>query len=187
MARPNQTRDLVIRHAKQADAKALAAMMRELHAYKGDLAVRFTLKSARQLLGVKSFITALIAELDKQPVALALLLPAFESCRAACGLYVSDFHITEHARHRGVGRAMMAACAAEAKRQGKTFLWWASKAWDVDEHHFYRTVSATEEPVMAHVLTLENFQKIAREGERHAPHIKRAKRLQIVGRNKPTK
>ncbi|MDX2145255.1 MAG: GNAT family N-acetyltransferase [Rhodospirillaceae bacterium] len=185
MARPHQRRNLIVRPAKPSDAAALVALVRELNAHQGDPTDHFTLAVARRaILRRGATVRALIAELDGDPVGFAFLLPAFESAWAAEGFYVSDFHVVELARKRGVGRALMAACAAEAKRRKKTFLWWASKAWNVDAHHFYRTLGAIEEPVMAHALTFAAFNKLAEEGRALlAPKASRVRTKRDKARN----
>jgi GNAT superfamily N-acetyltransferase len=165
MVRPHRRRHLTIRRARPSDAAALVALVRDLNAHQDDPTEHFTLATARrEILKPGSVVRALMAELDGDVVGCALLLPAFESAWGARGYYVSDFHVAEAARRRGVGRALMAACAAEAKRSKKTFLWWASKAWNVDAQHFYRTLGAVEEPIMAHALTFKTFEALAEEG-----------------------
>lgn len=168
MSRPHLTRDLIVRPAKPSDAEVLAGMVRQLNTHQSDPTGHFDAAAAsRDALGLDPAVQALIAELDKSAVGYAFLLPAYESAYAARGLYVADFFVTDHARDRGVGRALVAACAALARRQGKTFLWWASKAWNVDAQAFYRKLGAVEEPVMAHALTFAKFDALAEEGEAH--------------------
>lgn len=63
----------------------------------------------------------------------------------------------------------MAASAAEAKRRGKAYLWWAVKAWNDEARVHYKTLGAIEEPVTAHVLAFENFEDLAEQGEKILP------------------
>jgi len=167
MTRPHLTRDLIVRPAVPADAEVLADMVRQLNAHQNDPTQHFNAAAAlRDALGPDAAVSALIAELDNVAVGYAFLLPAYESAYAARGLYVADFFITDQARGRGVGRVLVSACAAFAKGQGKTFLWWASKAWNTDAQAFYRKLGAIEEPIMAHALTFAKFTALAEEGER---------------------
>jgi GNAT superfamily N-acetyltransferase len=156
---------------------ALSDLVKQFHLHQGDPTEHFTPAAVRREILARGRSTrALVAELDGAVVGFALLLPAFESPWAASGLYVGVFHVVETARKRGVGRALMAACAAEAKRQRRGFLWWVSKAWNVDAHHFYHTIGAIEEPVMAHALTYKAFEKLADEGRAHLAAHRRVRR-----------
>jgi len=185
--RLHRTRDLVIRRAGPRDAAVLARLVHQLNAHQGDPTDRFDACVARRdLLTRTAPARVLLAELDGQPAGYALLMPAYESAHAARGFYVADFFVTEAARARGVGRALMAACADEARRRGTTFLWWVSKAWNVEAQDFYRKLGAVEEPVMAHALTFERFATMADEGTRQSRSVRRAGG-QIVGRKRATK
>jgi ribosomal protein S18 acetylase RimI-like enzyme len=165
MVRPHPSRDLVIRRARPADAPAIAALARELHAHQGDPITHFTAEAiARDGFAPGSALTILVADLDGQTAAYAVLAPAYEPPWAAKGLYVADIHVTDAAQRRGVGRALMAACAATARRAGGSYLWWCSEAWNVDAQAFYRKLGASEEPVVAHALTFDRFDALADEG-----------------------
>lgn len=165
-SRPHKARHLVIRRARPSDAQMLVQLVHQLNARQGESTEHFTLKAAkRDVFGTKPQVQILIAELEREVVGYAFLSPSYESGWAARGLFVNDIHITDAAREKGVGRAIMAACAAYARRQGKTYLWWASKAWNVDEQDFYRKLGAVEEPIMAHALPFARFDKLADEGE----------------------
>ncbi|MDX2224001.1 MAG: GNAT family N-acetyltransferase [Rhodospirillaceae bacterium] len=167
MVRPHPARDLVIRRAAPADAPAIAALARELHAHQGDPTTHFTAEAiVRDGFAPDSPLTLLVAELDGQVAAYAVLAPAYETAWAAKGLYLADIHVTDAAQRRGVGRALMAACAATARRAGTSYLWWCSKAWNVDAQAFYRKLGASDEPVVAHALTFERFEALADEGAR---------------------
>lgn len=167
MVRPHPSRDLVIRRATPADAPAVAALARELHAHQGDPTTHFTADAiVRDGFAPGSVLTLLVAELDGLTSAYAVLAPAYGTAWAEKGLFLSDIHVTDAAQRRGVGRALMAACAATARQSGATYLWWCSKAWNVDAQAFYRKLGASDEPVVAHALTLQNFQALADEGAR---------------------
>jgi GNAT superfamily N-acetyltransferase len=166
--RPQISRNLVVRPAVPADSPALAVLASALHQHQGDPVGHFTPEAiTRDVFGPNAIVQALIAELDDQPVGYALLLNAYESAHAARGFYVTDFFIADEARARGVGRELMAACATFARNHGGSFLWWVSKAWNVEAQKFYRTISPIEEPIMAHALTFEKFAALAAEGEAH--------------------
>lgn len=55
----------------------------------------------------------------------------------------------------------MAAVAREAKARGKSFVWWASKPWNSEAQAFYRALGATDEPVLAHVVSDRALEALA--------------------------
>lgn len=175
--RPNKSRDLVIRPAKRRDAEAIAALARELNLHQGDPVGHFTACAVRRdFFGRGRVGVLLIAHLDGRPAGYAMLTPSYETGWAARGCYLNDIHVTEAARRRGVGRALLAAAAAHAKSQRASYMWWCSKAWNVDAQDFYRKIGAREEPVMAHALTGARFERLAAEDDADRARRKNSKR-----------
>ena len=84
---------------------------------------------------------------------------------AARGIYLCDLYVVPHARRQKVGRALIAAVARRAQARGRTFLWWASRDWNVEAQAFYKTLGVRNEPVMAHALTFATFDALAGEGD----------------------
>ncbi|MBM3512079.1 MAG: GNAT family N-acetyltransferase [Alphaproteobacteria bacterium] len=163
--RSNTRRHLVIRPAVRGDAVTIAALARELSAFQNEPTDRLTAAVVRRdFFGRSPAVRVLIAELDGQPAGYATLTPAYESSAAERGCYLGDLYVTAAARARGVGRALLAAAASSASTLGATFLWWCSKAWNVEAHAFYRKLGVKEEPVMAHALTSSRFAALAAEG-----------------------
>ena len=80
-------------------------------------------------------------------------------------MYVQDVFVAPEARQRGVGRALMAAVAADARRRGFEFMWWASRTWNTESHAFFRTLATVQEPVIAFATFGEEFTRLADEGE----------------------
>jgi GNAT superfamily N-acetyltransferase len=157
---------LVIRPATPADAAALVPLVRELNAHQQDPTEFFTLERAlADWFGPASDCIVLIADLDGAGVGYAMMVPAYESGWAQRGFYLNDLHVTESARRKGIGRALVASAAAEAKHRGRTYLWWAAKDWNEDARGFYKNLGAIEEPVTAHALVFDTFDNLAREGE----------------------
>jgi GNAT superfamily N-acetyltransferase len=71
-------------------------------------------------------------------------------------------------RRQGIGRALVAAVALRASREGRGYLWWKSRVWNEEAKQFYTALGATTEPVNAHALTFAAFDAMAKEGERLA-------------------
>lgn len=152
---------LSIRRAVPADAEALEALARGLNEHEGDPVEKFTAQAIRRdLFGAAPQAVALLAELDGAPVGFAMFHDAYYNPAAARGLYLSDLFVAAEARRRGVARALMAAVAAEAKAAGRTFVWWTRKAQNDRAGAFYRTLGAVEEPVVAHALHGEAFDRL---------------------------
>lgn len=108
---------LRVRLAERRDAEALVALVKELNAHEGDPTDRFTLEVCRHdwFGRVSSPFVVLLAELDGAAVGYAVLSPDYESGWAMPGWSINDLYVREAARRRGVGRALMAAAAAEGR------------------------------------------------------------------------
>jgi hypothetical protein len=64
-----------------------------------------------------------------------------------------------------VATPLMAAVAADARRRGLEFVWWASRTWNTESHAFFRTLATVEEPVIAFATFGDQFSKLADEGD----------------------
>jgi len=155
-----------VRPLELRDAAGLAALARALNAHQGDPIEHFTPAAIlRDGFGATPLFNGIVAELDGELIGYALLLPAYETGWAAAGLYMSDLFVAEGTRGLGIGRALVAACAAQAKREGRAYLWWATRAWNGAAQDFYRRLGAFDEPLLAHVLSPEALESLADEGE----------------------
>ena len=155
---------LRIRVATADDAAVIAALGRDLNIHQGDPVEHFTREAVlRDGFGAEPQFTVLLAELGGTAIGYALFCDAYETGYAARGLYLCDIPVTAAARRKGVGRALMAAVAGEAKARGKSFVWWAAKAWNAEAQQFYRSLGVIEEPVMAYALAFDAFEELAAE------------------------
>jgi ribosomal protein S18 acetylase RimI-like enzyme len=77
---------------------------------------------------------------------------------------MNDLHVREAARRRGVGRALVAAAAAQARARGGRYLLWTAQARNRRARAFYRRLGATEEQVIAYALSGEAFDQLAKAG-----------------------
>lgn len=157
---------VTVRPAMVDDLAALVEMAHALLIHHNRSTAYLTAEALRRdAFGPDADVQVVIAELDGAAAGFALYHDAYESDYAARGVYVCDIFVTEVARRHGVGRALMAAVARDAKSRGRTFLWWASQPWNTDAVAFYDSIGASTEPVNAHALTFEHFEALAREAD----------------------
>lgn len=157
----------VVRRAERGDADALAALGQALNVHQGDPSTNFTSEAVRRDgFGAERRFEAWLAEVDGRPVGYALVVPAaYETGYAKAGVYLQDVFVIPEVRKRGVGRALMAAVAADARRRGLEFVWWASRTWNTESHAFFRTLATVEEPVVAFATFGDQFIALADEGD----------------------
>jgi GNAT superfamily N-acetyltransferase len=155
-------RGVAIRLAVASDAEALARMAEALSRSQEEPEHRLTAAVLRDhAFGPDPAFECIVAERDGAAVGYASFVDAYESSAAARGFYLCDLFVTEAARRQGIGRTLVAAVSAEARRRGRSYVWWASKPWNEAAHAFYRTLGATHEPVVAHALFGETFERLA--------------------------
>jgi GNAT superfamily N-acetyltransferase len=160
---------LTIRAAREEDADTLAGLVRELNAHQGDPTDRCDAPVLlRDGFGPARRFEALLAEADGRPAGYALFVPAYETGYGLAGLYVQDLYVAPAHRRHGVGRALLAALAAEARTRGLGFLWWASRTWNTEAHAFFRRFATVEEPVLAFAAFGEKLEELAAEGHARA-------------------
>lgn len=152
----------MVRLARPEDAADLARLAAELNAHQGDPTENFPAEVIlRDGFGPNAHFVALLAELHGNAVGYALLVPAYETGWGAPGFYLNDMHVTESARRRGVGSALLIAAAEHAVAAGRRYLWWATRAWNVEAQDFYRALGAFDEPLFAHVLPEAELRALA--------------------------
>jgi GNAT superfamily N-acetyltransferase len=85
---------------------------------------------------------ALVAELDGMVEGVALFYEGLGTFRAKPFLYLEDLVISEPARSRGIGEALMAALAREAVSRGALRVEWAVLDWNERAMRFYERLGA---------------------------------------------
>ena len=155
-----------VRQATAEDAAVLADLARALNEHEGEPAGNSSAATlVRDGLGrVDAEFTVLVAEADAGIVGYALYHTSYSTEFAARGLYLYDLYVTDEARGQGVGRALMAAVARNAKAEGRSFVWWCSKIWNKDAQAFYDRMGAIEEDIKAHAVWGDAFERLA-EGD----------------------
>ncbi len=87
---------------------------------------------------------ALVAELDGRVEGVALFYEGLGTFRARPFLYLEDLVISEEARSRGIGEALMVALARETQARGALRLEWVVLDWNERAIRFYERFGARQ-------------------------------------------
>ena len=160
----------MVRLATPADADAVARLSDELNAGQGEPTGLFPAELIRREgFGPAPEFRILLAERGGEALGYALFHPTFATEFGQRGLFLYDLLVTGRARGRGVGRALVAGLAALARAEGRSFLWWCSRAWNREAQAFYARLGAIEEEVKAHAVFGEAFDRLVEEAPPLAP------------------
>ncbi len=85
---------------------------------------------------------ALLAELDGEPIGLALYFHNFSTFLARRGTYLEDLYVKPAHRKHGVGRALLRRLARISVERGCGRFEWAVLDWNVDALRFYESLGA---------------------------------------------
>jgi GNAT superfamily N-acetyltransferase len=160
----------LIRAARPADVALLLGLFGELARYEHlEHELRATEEQlAEALFGERPAAQALIAELDAQPVGYALFFPTFSSFLASRGVWLEDLFVLPDHRGAGVGRALLAAVAANVREHGGERLEWAALDWNELALGFYRSLGArTMGEWITHRLHGDALASLAGESSSH--------------------
>lgn len=107
---------------------------------------------------------ALVAELDGRVEGVALFYETPGSTfRARSFVYLEDLVVSEAARSRGVGEALMAALARESVTRNAFRMEWSVLDWNEGAIRFYRRLGATHPPEwLKYGLEGEALERLAR-------------------------
>jgi ribosomal protein S18 acetylase RimI-like enzyme len=156
----------LIRPARLEDAARLVELVDALNASEQSRRGAFTLESALEDgFGASPAFEVLLAELGGRVAGYVLWHASYSTEWAQRGIYVEDLYVEPEARRAGVGRALLAALAAEAKRRELRFVWWCSRPGNKAANAFYETLADIHEPIIAHALARDAFERLAAEGE----------------------
>lgn len=135
---------VTIRPAVPGDEDAILSMVIALAVYEREPdAVKATEESLRvTLFGENAQVFAHIAELDGEPVGLALWFLTYSTWTGAPSLYLEDLFVAEAARGTGTGRALLTALAKEAMARGCARMDWAVLDWNEKARAFYTHIGA---------------------------------------------
>jgi GNAT superfamily N-acetyltransferase len=161
----------VIRPARAEEAEAVAALFNAINSLDGGApAVPMTAEILRRdLLGPHPRAVLLVAEHDGAVAGFATGGLVYDAERAADAMMLLDLYVAPVARRRGLGRALVAGLAAEARRRGAACLWWGVDDGDEEAMLFYRAIGAASEGrFTGMILAGAGFERLAAEGGRRA-------------------
>ena len=151
-----------VRPFEAADADAVATLVAALNREEGYN--RATPPDAAELraafLGADAAGFLLVAEVEAAPVGYATGHATYETEFAARGFYMGDLYVAREHRRHGIGRALVAAMAAEARARGARFLWWTALPGNAGAHGFYRAIGGAGEDLRAFVLADAAFERV---------------------------
>ncbi|MEW6297426.1 MAG: GNAT family N-acetyltransferase [Thermodesulfobacteriota bacterium] len=131
---------ITIRPAAPADVDTILAFIKGLAEFEREpQAVKATTADLlRDGFGDQPKFAVLIAELEAEPVGFALFFPTYSTWEGRPGLYLEDIFVVEHARGKGVGRALMAALARLAVARGCARVELAVLHWNPARAFYHR-------------------------------------------------
>jgi GNAT superfamily N-acetyltransferase len=132
-----------VRRAVPADGPRIIELDRELALFE-KLPPPDESEAARLLAWIfeSHRLEAFVAELDGKIEGIALFYEGLGSFRAKPFLYLEDLVVSEAARGRRVGEALMAVLAREVVARGALRLEWAVLDWNVHAMRFYERLGA---------------------------------------------
>lgn len=139
-----------VRRAEPGDVDVLLSLIRELAAFERepDAVLATPADLARALFpdGAPPLVHCHVAVKDGRVVALAVWFVSFSTWEGRHGIYLEDLYVREGLRGLGVGRALLAAVAAEAVAAGYPRLEWSALDWNEGAITFYRRAGAADMP-----------------------------------------
>ena len=159
------TNRVIVRPAREADARALAAMVNRLNVATGlSDGVHSAETVKRDAFGPAPLFEALIAEADGRPVGYAYFQNFYDSDRAGPGVLLLDLYVDEAARGSGAGRALMAALARTAKARGAASMTWGVLDANAGAIAFYERLGARDVQARIFEINEDALAKLADEG-----------------------
>jgi GNAT superfamily N-acetyltransferase len=131
---------ITVRPGAPADAALIVHFVRELARFEKEPVEHVRMTEADVLangFGERPYFETLIAEMDGEPVGMALFFHNFSTWEGKPGIYVEDVIVEERARGSGVGLALMRAVARTAVERDCRRIELAALDWNPAQG-FYR-------------------------------------------------
>lgn len=157
------TSGVIVRRAVRDDSERIVELDRELATFE-KLRPPDDEEAGRLLSWIfdTGKLEALVAELDGKIEGIALFYETPGSTfRARPFLYLEDLVVSDAARSRGVGEALMAALAQEAVKRNAWRLHWAVLDWNERAIKFYDRLGAEEDDWLHYGMDEAKLRKLA--------------------------
>ena len=135
---------LRLRAATAEDVPQILAYIRQLAEYER-LAHEVEASEAdlrAHLFGPRPAAEVLLAEWQGEPAGFALFFTTFSTFRGRPGLWLEDLFVPPERRGLGIGRALLARLALEARQRGCARVEWAVLDWNEPAQGFYARLGA---------------------------------------------
>ena len=155
MAKPyDQQLPVRFRRAGPTDAAAIARMSHDFRAALGEPPDLLNEAAVlRDGFGERPEFEVILADGGNGAVGYALYFDSYEPTYAAQGLYLADLYVDQAFRRQGIGRALIAAVAAESRRRGRVCVWWVRLAANTAAQDFYASLGVNAVPMLAYAAT----------------------------------
>lgn len=133
-----------VRRAIPGDVPAMVGLVHDLAEYE-KAAEECTLTNEQlgtALFGAAPALFAHVAELDGVVVGCAIWFLNYSTWDGVHGIYLEDLYVRPEARGSGLGRALVAALAAEAVARGYSRVSWSVLTWNTPSIAFYESLGA---------------------------------------------
>ena len=133
-----------IRRIAEEDVPAVVGLVHELAGYERepDSCLLTPDQLAAALFGPAPAVFGHVAEVGGEVVGCALWFLNFSTWRGVHGVYLEDLYVRPAHRGAGLGRALLAALAAECTERGYARLEWSVLDWNAPSIAFYRSLGA---------------------------------------------
>jgi GNAT superfamily N-acetyltransferase len=134
----------MIREARAEDVPAVVGLVHELAEYERSpescTLTKEQLHAA--LFGPEAVARCHVAEVAGEVVGCAIWFLNFSTWRGVPGIYLEDLFVRPTHRGSGLGRALLAALAADCDERGYARLEWQVLDWNEPSIEFYRSLGA---------------------------------------------
>lgn len=141
-----EQKNLMVRKATPKDVDLLYEMINGLATYeKRPEDMTGSIKMLKYFLFEKKIATAVIAEMDNEPIGYAIYYPTFASFAVKMNAYIEDLFIKPEYRGKGFGKEFFHKLLKMIKDKGYSKLEWSCLDWNTPSIEFYKKLGAKEE------------------------------------------
>jgi GNAT superfamily N-acetyltransferase len=135
---------VILREATPGDVPVLVGLIRDLAAYEREPdAVEVDESLLADALFTESpVVFATVADENGAVLGMAIHFLNFSTWTGRVGIYLEDLYVRPEHRGRGVGRALLAHLARNARDRGYARLDWSVLDWNESALAFYRSIGA---------------------------------------------